>query len=208
MHTPDLKAAAPPWVQARELSFAWPSGPSVLAALTFRIDPGLTLIRGGEGRGKSSLLKLIAGELHPTSGSITVRAGPVFQADPADPGDDPIVVREWLRTRQARFPDWDTARADTLIRDFRLDEHLAKQMLMLSTGSRRKVWLVAAFASGAPVILLDTPFAALDAPACRALSACLTQAATHRRQAVVMADHELAADLQGLVLAGLIDLGD
>lgn len=208
MHPPDVEATAPPWVQACKLSFAWPSGPGVLASLTFRIAPGLTLIRGGEGRGKSSLLKLIAGELAPTSGSITVRAGPVFHADPADPGDDPIVVQAWLRTQQAHFPDWDTARADALIRDFRLDEHLAKQMLMLSTGSRRKVWLVAAFASGAPVILLDTPFAALDAPACRALSACLTQAATHRRQAVVMADHELVEGLQGLVLAGLIDLGD
>ena len=208
MHPPFAETTTPPWVQARELSFAWPSGPGVLAALTFRIDPGLTLIRGGEGRGKSSLLRLIAGELAPMSGSITVGMGPVFHADPADPGDDPIVVREWLRTQQARFPGWDTRRAAALIRDFRLDEHLAKQMLMLSTGSRRKVWLVAAFASGAPVILLDTPFAALDAPACRALSACLTQAATHRRCAVVMADHELAESLQGLALSGLIDLGD
>ena len=34
----------------------------------------------------------------------------------------------------------------------------------LSAGTRRKVWLAGAFASGAAVTLLDEPFAALDLP--------------------------------------------
>jgi hypothetical protein len=39
-----------------------------------------------------------------------------------------------------------------------------KKLFMLSTGSKRKVWLAAGFASGADLLLLDEPFAALDAP--------------------------------------------
>ena len=49
-----------------------------------------------------------------------------------------------------------------LIQAFELTPHLEKPLYMLSTGSKRKVWLAAAFASGAAVTLLDQPFAALD----------------------------------------------
>jgi ABC-type multidrug transport system ATPase subunit len=50
-----------------------------------------------------------------------------------------------------------------------LTPHLDKPMYMLSTGSRRKVWLAAALCAHAPVTLLETPLAALDAPSSRAL---------------------------------------
>jgi ABC-type sulfate/molybdate transport systems ATPase subunit len=42
---------------------------------------------------------------------------------------------------------------------------------MLSTGSKRKVWLAGALAAHATVTLLDEPEAALDVPSRRALRA-------------------------------------
>ena len=73
-----------------------------------------------------------------------------------------------------------------------------------STGSPE----AAAAASGAPLTLLDTPFAALDAASARVLADVLAEAAEDTARAWVVADHEIPAVLQGVALAGVIDLGD
>ena len=76
---------------------------------------------------------------------------------------------------------------------------------MLSTGSKRKVFLAAALASGAQVTLLDDPFAALDTASIRFLLGWLNAAASATDRAWVIAGH-VAPD--GLPLAQIIDLGD
>jgi ABC-type Mn2+/Zn2+ transport system ATPase subunit len=76
---------------------------------------------------------------------------------------------------------------------------------MLSTGTKRKVWLAAAFASGAAVTLLDEPFAALDKTSIGLVIALLQEAAQHPTRAWVVADY---APPQGVALALTIDLGD
>ena len=63
-------------------------------------------------------------------------------------------------------------------------------MYMLSAGSRRKVWLSAAFASGAPLVLIDQPFAALDAPSIRLLREVLQEFDGQSRRTCVLADYE------------------
>jgi len=67
---------------------------------------------------------------------------------------------------------------------------------MLSAGSRRKVLLAAAFASGAALTLLDMPFAALDASACRTLREVLADCADHPRRAFVVADYMAPAGVK------------
>ncbi|QNP48116.1 hypothetical protein [Diaphorobacter aerolatus] len=42
-----------------------------------------------------------------------------------------------------------------------------KPLLALSTGSLRKLWMAAAWASGAAITLIDEPLAALDKPSMR-----------------------------------------
>jgi ABC-type multidrug transport system ATPase subunit len=79
---------------------------------------------------------------------------------------------------------------------------------MLSTGSRRKLGLVAAAASGATLTLLDTPYGGLDAPSSRVLSQLLAEAAQGTQRAWVVADHGLPTALDGVPLAGVLDLGD
>lgn len=190
----------------------------VLRHLTFRIRPGLTWVRGGEGRGKTSLLRLIAG-LDPSSGGVLWRrGGPVYFESPGDEMHDPVVARAWLAARQARFPGWQCEVADALVQAFGLAEHVDKPMFMLSTGSRRKVGLVAAAACGAPLTLLDMPFAALDARSCRVLTELLEDAAApadglaqdaHRgARAWVVTGHELAEGIARAGLSGWLDLGD
>jgi len=176
--------------------------------LSFTITPGLTLVRGGEGRGKSSLLRLMAGLLPPDAGSIQRLARTLCFESPADPAHDPEVACAWLQVRRDRFAGWQAGLESALVQAFGLTEHMAKPMYMLSTGSRRKVGLVAAAASGAQLTLIDSPFAALDARSCRVLEQLLTEAASGTERAWVMADYALPAALAEVPLAGLVDLGD
>lgn len=194
-------------LRARDLGFAHP-GHTLFAGLCFGVGPGLTLVRGGDGRGKTSLLRLIAGEIAPTAGRIERDAAPLFFEAPAEPAHDAVVVRDWLAARQQRFEGWRADLAAELIEGFGLAEHIDKPMFMLSTGSRRKVGLVAAAASQAPLTLVDMPYAAIDAPSGRLLTRLLADAAVHPTRAWVIADHELPAGLAGLGGLAVVDLGD
>ena len=194
-------------LEARGLGFAHP-GTDVLRGLSFRVGPGLTIVRGGDGRGKTTLLRLLAGVLAPTAGAIERHAASVFYEQPADAAHDQVVAKAWLDAQRARHAGWNDELVSALAEAFVLVPHLGKPLFMLSAGSRRKVGLVAAAASGAPLTLLDTPFAALDAASARVLADVLAEAAEDTARAWVVADHEIPAVLQGVALAGVIDLGD
>lgn len=54
------------------LSFQWPDGTEVFDGLSVSISRGRTGLVGTNGTGKSTLLRLLAGQLRPTQGSVTV----------------------------------------------------------------------------------------------------------------------------------------
>jgi ABC-type multidrug transport system ATPase subunit len=211
LHHGLINSAAPAMtvtlLQAEGLCFAYPGNPLIEGA-SFAILPGLTLVRGGDGRGKTTLLRLLAGTLKPGAGVIHRHAVEVFFEQPADPMHDGAVAQDWLAALAPRFANWDEERACELMQAYGLQAHIHKPLYMLSTGSRRKLGLVAAAASGAALTLLDTPYAALDAPSGRVLTRSLIDAAAGRQRAWVLADGELHPGLAGVALAGLIDLGD
>jgi ABC-type transport system involved in cytochrome c biogenesis ATPase subunit len=173
------------------------------APLSFALRPGLTFISGGEGRGKSSLLRLIADAARAQGLS-------VWLEHPADAAHDQQVARAWLDERRAAATDarWNDALQAALVQAFALDEHLDKPLYMLSAGSRRKLGLVGAAASGAAVTLLDVPFAAIDMRSARVLGELLADAAEDETRAWVLADYALPAVLDDVKLASEIELGD
>ncbi|NED38130.1 ABC-F family ATP-binding cassette domain-containing protein [Streptomyces sp. SID8499] len=61
-----------PSITCTALSFAWPDGTSVFSGLDIAFGPGRTGLVGANGTGKSTLLKLIAGELTPSDGVVRV----------------------------------------------------------------------------------------------------------------------------------------
>jgi ATPase subunit of ABC transporter with duplicated ATPase domains len=63
------------FITCTRLSFAWPDGTSVLDGFELAVGPGRTGLIGVNGTGKSTLLKLIAGELTPLEGSVRVAGG-------------------------------------------------------------------------------------------------------------------------------------
>lgn len=194
-------------IEARNLGFGYP-GRDLLDNLSFAIHPGLTWVHGGEGRGKSTLLRLLSGALEPTAGTILRSTGPAFHETATDAALDRVQASRWLESCRTRYPDWDADQVLRLARGFGLVEHLEKPIYMLSTGSRRKLALVAAVASGARLTLFDQPFAALDAASCKLLVELLCEALDDKVRAWVLADYELPPALAGARLAGTITLGD
>lgn len=205
--------AASPVLRVQDLHFAWPHG-TLFDALSVDIGPGVSLVRGEDGCGKSTLLALLAGERPALRGSLQVcgtalHEAPdayrrqVFWIDPQTDALDAISATDWLGSVAPRYPGFRADLLADLIEGFALAPHLAKPMYMLSTGSKRKVWLSAAFAAGAPLTLIDQPFAALDGPSMRFLRELLQEAAEHPSRAWLLADHT-APD--GVPLAQVIDL--
>ena len=202
-----------PVLKAEQLCFAWPKR-ALFNALSFSIPPGLSLVRGDDGCGKSSLIRLMAGDLAPDSGTLSIHGTrldeqhgayrqQVFWIDPQTEAHDAISAAGYLESLSHHYPRFNTDALADLVAGFALEPHLNKPMYMLSAGSKRKVWLSAAFAAGTPLTLIDQPFAALDAPSMRFLTELLQEAASHPSRAWVIADYEAPA---GIALASVINL--
>lgn len=202
-----------PILEVYGLGFGWPGHP-LFQGLNFAIPPGVSLVTGDDGCGKSSLLRVMAGELSASTGSLGVRgtrfeAAPdlyrrqVFWIDPQTEAHDAISASTFLDLLPRDHPLFSAEVLADLVDGFALAPHLHKPLYMLSTGSKRKVWLSAAFASGAPVTLIDQPFAALDAPSMRLVGELLQEAARHPSRAWVIADHQPP---DGLALGSVIQL--
>jgi ABC-type multidrug transport system ATPase subunit len=207
-----------PLLQVHNLSFSYPQHP-VFQDLTLHIPPGVTLVRGGDGVGKTTLLRLLAGELSAHAGSLHLggaeaQAQPeayrsqVFWTDPRSTAWDPITPLQYLAQQRLLYPHFlaaDAPELTALLHGLGLEPYLEKPLYMLSTGSKRKVWLAAAFASGAALILLDDPLAALDKPSVAFVLQCLAQIAAQSKQICVVTHYEALA---GVPLMGCVELGE
>lgn len=173
--------------------------------IDFCIPPGVSALVGDEGVGKTSLLRLLAGDLPASQGQMRVfgnlvplstpQPATVFWCDlrlPIHDHDTPETC--WGLWRQ-QLPAWSNELQSKLIHDLRLTPHLGKRLNMLSTGSRRKIGLVAALASGATVTLIDQAFVSLDQSAVRVIEQALRQASHHPTQACLIAGYETPRDV-------------
>jgi len=202
-------------LRADGLRFGYPQR-DLFTGLSLGVPPGVTLVCGGEGRGKTTLLRLLAGELPAQAGALKVNEisltdqpeayrREVFRADPRSNAFDQMTPVEYWKLLHRQYPKFDDLFLSELITGLSLAPHMNKPLYMLSTGSRRKVWLAAAFASGAAVTLLDDPFAALDKVSIVYALGLLEIAATHTDRACVVAQYERPGRVP---LAAIIDLGD
>ena len=208
----------PPVLQVDGLCFSYPQRP-LFNGFSTRVSGGVCLVLGGDGSGKTTFLRLLAGELAAQAGMLQIKGvalsdqpaayrDQVFWLDPRTVAHDQITALQYFALQRLRYPRFlptDSAGMAELVTGLSLAEHLDKPLYMLSTGSKRKVWLAAAFAAGAAVTLLDDPFAALDKPSMAFVSRCLAGAANDPGRSWIVANYELLA---GVPLATLIELPD
>ncbi|MEN9395874.1 MAG: hypothetical protein RLZ81_404 [Pseudomonadota bacterium] len=187
-------------LQLEGLGFAHPKQSALFADWSLDITPGVTWLGGDEGTGKTTLLRLLAGGLSAQQGSLRINGvalaeqpaayrSQVAWVDPRTQAFDaltPYAVWERLRSQ---YPSWNAALLADLIDGLALAPHLAKTLTVLSTGTKRKVFLAGTLASGAAVTLLDEPFAALDKASIELLLELLQEAAAHPSRVWVVADY-------------------
>jgi ABC-type multidrug transport system ATPase subunit len=181
------------------VSFAYPDC-VVLRDFSAQLAPGVSLVLGGDGRGKTTVQCLLAGELPPDAGRLLLDGvfldeqpeayrQLVFWIDPRSKTHDALTVAEYLESVQRAYPSFDEAVLAEVMDGLSLSPHLHKNLFMLSTGSKRKVWLAAAAASGAKLTLLDGPFASLDQASINFVLQLLTEAAQQSTRIWVLADY-------------------
>ncbi|MFS0698742.1 ABC transporter ATP-binding protein [Cellulomonas sp. 179-A 4D5 NHS] len=143
------------------------SRPPVLDRIDLTVAPGeFVCLLGASGCGKSTLLSLVAGLDAPSDGTVEVpdgRPALMFQEPALYPwltAGQNIELALRLRGvgRQAR-----RAEADRLLALVHLEGSHAKRVHELSGGMRQRVALARALAQEGRVLLMDEPFAALDA---------------------------------------------
>ncbi len=203
-------------LQIDDLAFAYPDPPPIAEGWTARIGPGLTLLHGDTGSGKSTLLRLLAGA-PADRGDLTLDgvrladdaeaySSRVFFIEPWTDAWEQVTARACIDALAVGERPFDEARWQAILAGFGLPPHLDKPMYMLSTGSKRKVFLAAALASGRPLLLLDEPTGALDAGSIRCLWAALADllaSPSGQRQAVVVASSDR---IDALPVAACIEL--
>ncbi|WP_055494221.1 ABC transporter ATP-binding protein [Streptomyces sp. TP-A0356] len=176
-------------------SFAGPAGRQlVLDDITLDVAPGefVTLL-GASGCGKSTLLSLVAGLDAPTAGRITTNGSPalMFQEHALFPwltaGKN---IELALRLRGVRRSER-RGRTEELLELVRLQGAYGKRVHELSGGMRQRVALARALAQDSRVLLMDEPFAALDAITRDVLHDELTRIWEETRLSVLFVTHNV-----------------
>ncbi|MEZ0067671.1 NitT/TauT family transport system ATP-binding protein [Streptacidiphilus sp. MAP12-20] len=139
----------------------------VLDDISLNVAPGeFVCLLGASGCGKSTLLNLVAGLDQPTTGTIDVPGGHaalMFQEHALFPWLTAGQNIE-LALRLRRVPRGERrAEAQRLLELVRLGGAHGKRVHELSGGMRQRVAMARALAQDAKVLLMDEPFAALDA---------------------------------------------
>jgi ATP-binding cassette subfamily F protein uup len=140
----------------------------ILDRLDWSIGPGARIgLVGVNGTGKTSVLRLLTGELQPAAGTIkrgtTLRIGHLSQALAELDGADRVLDAVENRRRVTELAGGREITADTLLKDFGFTgDKLTARIADLSGGERRRLQFLRLLLDEPNVLLLDEPTNDLD----------------------------------------------
>lgn len=170
-----------PYIKLENVSFSYDSIP-VIEDLTFTVRKGEYLgIIGPNGGGKTTLIKIILGLLHPTNGVVTLfgkdrhdfkekhRIGYVPQRVTQAEKSFPATVFEVVRTGRIarlgffeRFTKEDIEMVERAMKISGIERYRDTLIGNLSGGERQRVFIARALASEPDVLILDEPTVGVD----------------------------------------------
>ena len=207
---PAVAAGTPPWREVRVAAvwkqFGAPGqeAPWILRDVTLTFAAGsFTCIVGPSGSGKTTLLNLLAGFDAPTRGLVALDQAPITSA-----GRDRAVIFQdvanalfpWLSALEnvefglrvqglSRRACRERARAQLAL--VGLERHAEKFPFQLSGGMKQRVQIARALANDPAILLMDEPFAALDAITRRGLQEELVRLWARTGKTIVFITHDL-----------------
>jgi len=186
-----------------KVSFTYPGWPPVVRSVDWSIAEGeFHCLVGRSGCGKTTLLKLAAGLLHPHAGSIRLQAQEVVAPGPqlGFVFQSPTLL-EWHRvidnvllpvSLQHKPTAQEVEKAQQLLALLGLSAHAQHYPRQLSGGQQSRVALARALILEPALLLLDEPFAALDAITRSELQDDLLHMCRLRRTTVLFVTHDIA----------------
>lgn len=198
----------------------------VLDDITLSVPPGsMTVLLGPNGSGKTTLIRVLAGVIAPTAGSVHLGATPLRSLSrsaaarqcaylPQQTGTD-FEIRVEDAVALGRYPHLGAWGAMTR-HDYEVVAGAMERVGLtplrhrtvptLSGGERQRVFIARALAQEAPILLLDEPTAALDIG--RQLELMSLLAGLHREGRTILAAlHDLRPALEFFPNAVLLDAG-
>ena len=194
-------------LEVKELTRVYGTGPrgtEAVRGLTFEVEEGeFVCVIGPSGCGKTTLLRCIAGLLAPTSGAVVLRGERVV----APPDEMALVFQEysrslfpWMTVRQnVAFPlrrkglarEARRRRAEQAVHVVDLAAFVDHYPWQLSGGMQQRVAIARALAYQPSVLLMDEPFASVDAQARAELEDLVLRVQEEFHMTVVFVTHDI-----------------
>ncbi len=183
----------------------------LIAPATATVEAGMFVaVLGANGVGKTTLLRVLSGALHPLRGEVRVDGmdpaalGPLERAcrialvTSDDAPVDGLTARDVTASGRYPFHRWwewnesvyDRAAIDDALAAVGMNVFAERRFETLSSGERQRIWIALALAQEAPVLLLDEPTSHLDVRIAHEILA-LLRAQARAGRTIVCAMHDI-----------------
>lgn len=190
-------------IEVRAVDFAYESGRPLLRQFSWSVERGETwAIVGPSGCGKTTLLYLLAGLRRPMTGKVTIDGRPI-----AGPRSSTGLILQdygllpWARVWEnaalgprirGEPPARARAAAEVWLTRVGLADYVDRYPAELSGGQRQRVAIARALANDPDLLLMDEPFASLDAFTREELQESLRHLRSTRELTMVVVTHDIA----------------
>lgn len=187
-------------------SFGYQRGKTLFEGLNLEIPRGHIIgLLGRNGEGKSTLMKLMVGQLLPRSGEVklfgyasrqraieALRQVYILAEEVVLPR---TTVRAYFDMIAPLYPTYDSHLADQLLSEFEL--RWEYKLHNLSLGQRKKVCIALALSLRTPLLLLDEPTNGLDIPS-KSIFRRMLAGSISQEQTIIISTHQVR-DLEQLI---------
>jgi ABC-2 type transport system ATP-binding protein len=193
-------------IQIKDLNFGYSRQQTLFNGLTLRLGAGsITGLLGKNGAGKTSLLKLLTGLLHPNGGELSVLNHTPKKREVSMLNDiflvpeefyfPAVTIEDYLKAYAPFYPRFDQGMIDRILAEFEL--YLSQNLQKLSHGQKKKFLIAFALATRCRLLALDEPTNGLDIPS-KALFRKILAGSLDENQLVIISTHQVK-DVENLI---------
>lgn len=159
-------------IECKKVTFFYTKGTEILSDFNLQLPPGLTLLLGANGCGKTTLLRLMAGVERPDSGTILINGADLWENEvktrsqlvymPEHPDLTPYATIREILALVCRLRGQPITAGDSALQETGLTQQMRRTVRELSNGQRRRAMFASCLVGNPEVILLDEPLEGMD----------------------------------------------